>query len=120
VVELAGELVTPPAEPDAGGDPPFVRLTVRDNGIGFDEKYRDRIFEVFQRLHGRDEYEGTGVGLAICRKIAERHGGAITANSREGEGATFVVTLPARQTHTRAGNDADDEADQTNHHPHSR
>ena len=67
-----------------------------DNGIGFDEKYRDRIFQVFQRLHGRDEYEGTGVGLAICKKIADRHGGSITATSRPGEGATFVVTLPAR------------------------
>lgn len=88
---------------DAQGDQPDTppvpmwRFTVRDNGIGLDEKYLDRIFEVFQRLHGRDEYEGTGVGLAICRKIAERHGGTITARSREGQGATFVVELPARQ-----------------------
>jgi signal transduction histidine kinase len=69
---------------------------VQDNGIGFDTKYRDRIFDVFQRLHGRDEYEGTGVGLAICRKIAQRHGGTITAHSRVGEGTAFVVTLPVR------------------------
>ena len=74
------------------------RLYVEDNGIGFDEKYLDRIFTVFQRLHGRREYEGTGVGLAVCRKIAERHGGSITARSSPGGGATFVVTLPVKQS----------------------
>jgi light-regulated signal transduction histidine kinase (bacteriophytochrome) len=72
----------------------FVQITVRDNGIGFEEIYLDRIFEVFQRLHGRQEYEGTGMGLAICRKIVERHGGSITAMSAPGAGATFVVKLP--------------------------
>jgi signal transduction histidine kinase len=70
------------------------RLTVADNGIGFDEKYLDRIFNVFQRLHGRGEYEGTGIGLAVCRKIAERHGGSISARSSPGVGSTFIVTLP--------------------------
>lgn len=74
------------------------RLTVEDNGIGFDMKYLDRVFGMFQRLHGRDEYEGTGVGLAICRKIAERHGGSITAESSPGKGATFIVTLPVHHT----------------------
>lgn len=69
-------------------------IHVQDNGIGFDEKYLDRIFTVFQRLHGRNEYEGSGVGLAVCRKIAERHGGCITARSAPGQGATFIVTLP--------------------------
>ncbi len=71
-----------------------VQLFVQDNGIGFDEKYLDRIFTIFQRLHGRVEYEGTGVGLAVCRKIVERHGGTISARSAPGEGATFLVTLP--------------------------
>lgn len=69
-------------------------ITVRDQGIGFDEKYLDRIFTIFQRLHGRTEYEGTGVGLAVCRRIAERHGGTITARSTPDHGATFIVTLP--------------------------
>jgi PAS domain S-box-containing protein len=70
------------------------QLVVEDNGIGFDEKYCDRIFQVFQRLHGRSEYEGTGIGLAICRKIVERHQGSIIAQSKIGQGAKFIVTLP--------------------------
>jgi len=73
------------------------QILIEDNGIGFDEKYLDRIFNVFQRLHGRGEYEGTGIGLAVCRKIVERHGGSITARSKVGEGSTFVVTLPVQQ-----------------------
>ena len=73
------------------------RITVSDNGIGFEEKYAERIFTMFERLHARAKFEGTGIGLAICRKIAERHGGSIEAHSRVGEGATFVVTLPVRQ-----------------------
>lgn len=73
------------------------QLRVEDNGIGFDEAYLDRIFQVFQRLHGRSTYEGAGIGLATCRKIAERHGGHITARSTPGQGSTFIVTLPANQ-----------------------
>ncbi len=73
------------------------RLVVRDNGIGFDEKYLDRIFDVFQRLHPRDVHEGTGIGLAICRKIVERHDGQITAQSAPDQGAKFVVLLPTAQ-----------------------
>ncbi len=72
----------------------FVSLTVEDNGIGFEPQYADQIFTVFERLHGRSAYEGTGIGLAVCRRIAQRHGGSITATGIPGEGATFVVRLP--------------------------
>ncbi len=83
VVQVTPEAGAPAAAGRSRGPVP---LAVEDNGIGFDEKYLDRIFTVFQRLHGRGDYEGTGIGLAICRKIAERHGGAITARSRPGRG----------------------------------
>jgi len=73
------------------------QITVQDNGIGFEEAYLDRIFEAFQRLHGPSEFEGTGMGLTICRRIVERHGGSITARSAPGQGAIFVVSLPAKQ-----------------------
>lgn len=73
-----------------------IELVVQDNGIGFDEKYADRIFNMFQRLHGRSEYQGTGIGLAIVRKVVERHGGSIRVQSRPGEGATFIATLALR------------------------
>ncbi|WP_080056023.1 PAS domain-containing protein [Spirosoma aerolatum] len=69
-------------------------LDIADNGIGFDEKYKDRIFQVFQRLHSKREFVGTGIGLAICQKVAANHGGAITATSEPNRGATFSVYLP--------------------------
>ena len=72
----------------------YHRIDVADNGIGFNEKYLDRIFQVFQRLHGKSEFAGTGIGLAICEKVAANHGGAITATSQLGQGATFSVFLP--------------------------
>lgn len=72
-------------------------IKVEDQGIGFEEKYLDKIFTIFQRLHGKHEYEGTGVGLAVCRRIAERHGGSITASGKLNEGATFLVVLPVRR-----------------------
>ncbi|MES3628604.1 MAG: PAS domain-containing protein [Longimonas sp.] len=89
------------------------RLRITDNGIGFEAKYVDRIFTPFQRLHGRGSYEGTGMGLAICRRIVERHGGSIGVESVPDEGSTFTVWLPAE--HSSASNDtstAPDEHDQ--------
>ena len=82
---------------DSGSVTPLCEIRVRDNGIGFDEKFADQIFVIFQRLHGRAEYEGTGVGLALCRKITDRHGGTIVAEATDGQGATFIVTLPVQQ-----------------------
>ncbi len=72
-------------------------IILSDNGIGFDQKYADKIFSVFERLHNRSEYEGTGIGLAICRKIVERHNGLISVESKEGEGTSFIITLPVHQ-----------------------
>jgi PAS domain S-box-containing protein len=88
VVKIESEVQTLP-----NGAPGW-QITVQDNGIGFDEKYRDRIFQIFQRLHGRSEYEGTGIGLAICRKIVDRHGGVITAHGSPGAGARFIILMP--------------------------
>jgi signal transduction histidine kinase len=73
-----------------------VQIVVSDNGIGFESRYSRRIFRVFERLHGRTEYPGTGIGLALCRKIAERHDGMIVADGEPGVGSTFTVTLPLR------------------------
>ena len=75
----------------------MVNICVQDNGIGFEEKYTDRIFQPFQRLHSKNQYEGSGIGLAICRKIAERHGGYITAHSQPGQGSCFNVIIPLQQ-----------------------
>ena len=76
----------------------WATITVADNGIGFDPQYSRRIFRVFERLHGRGTYPGTGIGLALCRKIAERHGGTVVASSGPGEGATFTVTMQTQRT----------------------
>lgn len=81
----------------AGSDKKMCRIIVQDNGIGFEEKYLDRIFTVFQRLHGRESYEGSGIGLSVCRKIVERHGGEITARSEPDKGSTFLITMPVKQ-----------------------
>lgn len=75
----------------------FLRISFADNGIGFDEKYLEKIFTLFQRLHGKEEYDGTGIGLSIVKKIIEKHNGIITAKSIEGKGTTFYIVLPLKQ-----------------------
>ena len=72
----------------------YLRITIADNGIGFDDQYAAKIFAIFQRLHGRSEYEGTGIGLSVCKKVAENHGGTIFAHGVENEGATFTLIIP--------------------------
>jgi signal transduction histidine kinase len=101
VIHISGEYLTeapPNLLKETAANTPCCQIFVTDNGIGFDQKYAERIFTVFQRLHRRSEYEGTGVGLALCRKIVERHRGTITATSQVGQGTTFTVTLPVKQT----------------------
>jgi len=98
VVKLEGKYLPGRQQRRAGLPPPAderCRILVEDNGIGFEEKYRERIFDVFQRLHPRDVFEGTGIGLALCRKIVERHGGQITAHGTPGRGSVFEIILPA-------------------------
>ena len=96
----------PPAKSASSREEVFCEISIADNGIGFERRYLDRIFNVFQRLHGRGVYEGTGIGLAVCRKIVERHGGHITANSKPGVGSTFIVELPIKHQQEE-GNDSE-------------
>jgi two-component system, LuxR family, sensor kinase FixL len=113
-VRIQGTLVSNSEVLEAGPMVDYCQITVADNGIGFDQKYADRIFHVFQRLHNRSQFEGCGVGLAICRKIVERHGGSITAKSAPGEGATFILCLPTKQT---TNHPLYEQNTETNHHP---
>lgn len=92
--EWLNDLNTSSSQNNAGN---YYRLFIEDNGIGFNEMYLDKIFTIFQRLHGKQEYEGTGIGLAIVKKIIEKHDGLLQAKSKEGEGTTFIITLPAKR-----------------------
>lgn len=98
VVEISGDVVSSnEAEKEFGfslTEPAYVRIVVKDNGIGFDEKYSEKIFNIFQRLQGRAEYEGTGIGLAICRKIMSNHRGYIRAQSVINQGSEFILIFP--------------------------
>lgn len=102
VITIRGERIAA-REIDAQADPlgPFCRIVVQDNGIGFDEKFLDRIFVIFQRLHNRNTYEGTGIGLAIAKKNMEKHHGLIWARSQVGEGTRFILILPVQQAESR-------------------
>jgi signal transduction histidine kinase len=75
---------------------PFYRIFIRDNGIGFDQRYAEQIFDMFKRLHGNSEYEGTGIGLALCKRIVEKHNGFISALSQDNLGSTFIISLPLK------------------------
>jgi signal transduction histidine kinase len=97
-IKFRREGVSPQVDIAATPEEGWVQIVVRDNGIGFDPQYARRIFRVFERLHGRGAYPGTGIGLALCRKIAERHGGSVSADSVLGEGSTFTVTLQTQRT----------------------
>ncbi|MCF2446574.1 PAS domain-containing protein [Dyadobacter sp. CY345] len=92
--KLISGMDLPPAFAPARATKMFVKIGISDNGIGFDETYAERIFQLFQRLHGRSEYSGTGIGLAICEKVAVNHGGTILVESKVQEGSTFSVLLP--------------------------
>lgn len=85
---------------EEGNEQEYCQIYVRDNGIGFNEKYTEKIFTIFQRLNPREAYEGTGIGLAIVKKIVEKHNGSIVVHSKEGQGAEFIITLPVHQVNT--------------------
>lgn len=96
IIAVTGEINM--TSPIAGDNRNWCCLRFADQGIGFEAQYAERVFSLFQRLHGRGEYSGTGIGLALCRKIIERHGGIISAQSEPGEGAIFTIYLPMTQT----------------------
>ena len=91
---IKSELVMAPKIQGVVLEKGYCHLTVADNGVGFEQKYNDKIFEMFQRLYGQDEFPGTGIGLSIVKKIVENHGGIISATGRLNEGATFDIYIP--------------------------
>lgn len=105
VVRVYSEIID-----EENGNRSLCKICVSDEGIGFDEKYLERIFAIFKRLHGRNDYEGTGIGLAICKRIVERHNGEIIAKSKPGKGTEFIVTLPVRQDRRKGKRTKDYEA----------
>ena len=92
-VNIEGEII------EDGEQKKYARVRVADQGIGIPDEYQDKIFNIFQRLHGRSAYEGTGIGLAVVRRIIERHNGAIRVFSKEGKGTTFEMDLPLVHRH---------------------
>ena len=78
----------------------YYRIVIRDNGIGFEQQYADQIFAIFERLHNVSQFEGTGIGLALCLRIVQFHNGGINAEGKPGFGSNFALTLPARQVGT--------------------
>lgn len=101
IIEISADIVEQHEEAVGGPKAQMCQIRISDNGIGFKPEYADRIFGIFQRLHGRTHSKGSGIGLAICRKIAERHGGSIIAEGRPDEGATFRVALPCTQAYDK-------------------
>lgn len=100
LITITGEEVEADAYEELIPGKKYYKITVGDNGIGFNEKYVDHIFKIFQRLHGKNSYEGTGIGLAICKRIVSYHKGLITAQSQPNVGTTFIIILPEKQTHS--------------------
>jgi signal transduction histidine kinase len=96
IVEIKSEILRGDTfdEPQLEKNKDYCKITIKDNGIGFDQQYGEKIFELFQRLHTRTEYQGTGIGLAVCKKIVEKHSGVIKVNSKPGEGTLLSIILP--------------------------
>lgn len=108
VIRIQSELTDQLAvDSPAADDGDFCRITIEDNGIGFDEKFLDRIFVIFQRLNNQRNYEGTGIGLAIAKKIIDKHNGLISAQSKENQGARFIVVVPVTQPFSELVNSTD-------------
>jgi signal transduction histidine kinase len=99
LIHISSRIVTPEGLTFENADPmaPYIEIQITDEGIGFDQQFGEQIFELFERLHVEEDFQGTGMGLALCKKIVENHHGRISALSKEGEGATFNVVLPLKQ-----------------------